>query len=98
MGIGNYISLLNSSGNQGHVALFSSSKGGETAGSVAYNSSSKSRFPYQGGETAGSVAYNSSSKSRFSYQGGETAGSVAYSFSGGSSSCGSSCGSFSAIA
>ena len=77
MGIGNYISLLNSSGNQGHVALFSSSKGGETAGSVAYNSSSKSRF---------------------SYQGGETAGSVAYSFSVGSSSCGSSCGSFSAIA
>ncbi len=77
MGNGIYISLLNSSGMSGHVALFSSSKGGETAGSVAYNSSSKSRF---------------------SYRGGETAGSVANSFSGGSSSCGSSCGSFSAIA
>ena len=77
MGNGNYISLLNSSGHSGHVALFSSSKGGETAGSVAYNSSSKSRFAYYGDETAGSVAS---------------------SFSGGSSSCGSSCGSFSAIA
>ncbi len=79
MGSGNYLSLLNLSGMSGHVALFSSSKGGETAGSVAFNSFS-------------------SSKSRFSGNGGETAGSVANSFSGGSSSCGSSCGSFTAIA
>ena len=56
MGIGNYISLLNSKGISGHMALFSTSKGGETAGSVAYNESLHSIITYQGGETAGSVA------------------------------------------
>lgn len=55
MGNRNYISLLNSSGSSGHTALFSVSKGGETAGSVAFSSSS-SMFAYYGGETAGSVA------------------------------------------
>lgn len=76
MGNGKYISLLNSSGSSGHVALFSASKGGETAGSVAY----------------------SSSNTVVAFYGGETAGSVASSYTGGSSSCGSSCGSFTAIA
>ncbi len=75
MGNGNYISLLSSNNTCGSVVLFSSSKGGETAGSVAFFSpSSNSGIAYQGGETAGSVAYSSGS------------------------SCGTSCGSFSAIA
>ncbi len=57
MGAGNYISLLNSSRTFGYVSLFSSSKGGETAGSIAFGSTAaKSRFSNQGGETAGSVA------------------------------------------
>ena len=55
--MGNYISFLNTSGNTGHTALFSSSKGGETAGSVANNIfSSSTQVASLGGETAGSVA------------------------------------------
>ena len=64
MGSGNYISLLNSNGTSGTFALFSPSKGGETAGSVAYGSSSlNSGIAYKGGETAGSVAYSGGSSS-----------------------------------
>lgn len=58
---GNYVPIFNISSNGGYVALFSTSKGGETAGSVANNISSSSiRTAYIGGETAGSVASSSS--------------------------------------
>ena len=60
MGSRCYISLFNTTGQAGHVALFSSSKGGETAGSVANNGfSSSSSISSFGGETAGSVASSS---------------------------------------
>lgn len=48
-------------------------------------------------ETAGSVANGTNNSNTVAY-GGETAGSVASSYTGGSTSCGSSCGSFTAIA
>lgn len=53
-----YVSLLGSgAAKSGYVALFSCSKGGETAGTVAYHG---------GGETAGSVAYNGGASVSFS--------------------------------
>ena len=57
----NYISFFNTTGTTGHTALFSTSKGGETAGSVANNGFSSANVAYIGGETAGSVASSSGS-------------------------------------
>lgn len=59
MGRSGYLSLLNVSGTNSHVAVFSTSRGGETAGSVA-SSGTSLRTAYIGGETAGSVASSSS--------------------------------------
>lgn len=60
MGNHGYLSFFNTTGSFGHTALFSSSKGGETAGSVANNIfSSSSKVASLGGETAGSVASSS---------------------------------------
>ena len=51
--MGNYAIFSNTSGNNGYTVTFSASKGGESAGTVANNSSSSS---YKGGESAGTVA------------------------------------------
>jgi len=61
MGNHGYLSFFNTTGSSGHTALFSTSKGGETAGSVAANYifSSSSKIASLGGETAGSVASSS---------------------------------------
>ena len=61
-----YVSLINiSSGQTGHTAVFSASRGGgETAGTVASNGfSSAADISYFGGETAGSVASSSGGSS-----------------------------------
>ncbi len=61
-----YISMLRSpSMGSGHIVLFSSSHGGETAGSIACSStgSSYSSTSYSSGETAGSVACSSGGSS-----------------------------------
>jgi len=60
MGRKGYVSLLNINGSGSPVVLFSTAKGGETAGSVASYFNSSSRIAYLGGETAGSVASSSS--------------------------------------
>lgn len=73
MSNGGYTSLINRNSN-GYTALFSPSKGGESAGTIAF------------GPNGTSIAY-----------GGESAGTIASSYSGSSSSCGCSCGSFTAI-
>lgn len=74
--------------NNNYISLLSAQSG---ANYISLLSNSKG-----GGETAGSIARSISSiSSQIAYLGGETAGSVAC---GSSSSSGSSCGSFSAIA
>lgn len=73
MNNGGYASLISRNSN-GYTVLFSSSKGGESAGTIAF------------GPNGTSIAY-----------GGESAGTVASSYTGGSSTCGCSCGSFTAI-
>lgn len=61
MGSRCYIPVFNTNSNAGYTAVFSTSKGGETAGSVANNVfSSSTKTAYLGGETAGSVASSSS--------------------------------------
>jgi hypothetical protein len=57
-----YVSLL-SFGNSNRNTTFSTSKGAETAGSVASSQIFGDRTAYAGAETAGSVARSSSSTS-----------------------------------
>ncbi len=54
-----YISLLSTNNGTAHTALFSSSKGNETAGSVASSSLYGGAYSSIKGETAGSVASSS---------------------------------------
>ncbi len=62
MGNGTYIPVFNVANMAGYTTVFSTSKGGETAGSVARNgASTSSGSAFQGGETAGSVACGGSS-------------------------------------
>ena len=57
--MGNFLFLTGGNSNNGNAyQLFASCKGGETAGSVAYNSSFGGS--HMGGETAGSIASSSS--------------------------------------
>ena len=62
-----YVTLFSHAAFSGHNTVFSVSRGGETAGSVARNSSGVSGF---GGETAGSVASSFGGSSSGSSSGG----------------------------
>lgn len=64
-----YVSLLSTNGSTNHTALFSSSKGNETAGSVARTSSYGTSSSINN-ETAGSIASSGTGTSSSSSGGG----------------------------